>query len=137
MTNVATVTGTDPNGRTVTDTDQIVTNLAAQLPDNPVNGTARLRGPSGCVKQSFKATVRGTRIAQVTFFIDGKRYKRLTAPTAGNRWQVTINPRGRSFGVHRVTARVRFAAESETASRTLRLSFQRCKRQTVRPRFTG
>ena len=83
VTNVATVTGTDPNGRTVTDTDQIVTNLAAQLPDNPVNGTARLRGPSGCVKQSFKATVRGTRIAQVTFFIDGKRYKRLTAPTAG------------------------------------------------------
>ena len=136
VTNVATVTGTDPNGRTVTDTDQIVTNLAAQLPDNPVNGTARLRGPSGCVKQSFKATVRGTRIAQVTFFIDGKRYKRLTAPTAGNRWQVTINPRGRSFGVHRVTARVRFAAESETASRTLRLSFQRCKRR-VRPRFTG
>jgi uncharacterized repeat protein (TIGR01451 family) len=137
VTNVATVTGKDRNGRTVTDTDEIVTNLQAQLPDSPVNGTARLRGPSGCVNKAFTVTVRGTRIAQVTFFIDGKRYKRLTAPTAGKRWQVKINPRGRSFGVHRVTARVRFVAESETASRTLRLSFQRCKRQTVRPRFTG
>ena len=87
VTNVATVTGTDRNGRKATDTDQIVTNLQAQLPDNPVNGTARLRGPSGCVKKTFTATVRGTRIAQVTFFLDGKRYKRLTAPTAGKRWR--------------------------------------------------
>jgi len=134
---VATVTGKDRNGRQVTDTDEITTALGARLPETVVNGTARLRGPSGCVKKPFTATVRGTRIAQVTFFVDGKRFKRLTAPTAGTRYTVKINPRGRSFGVHRVTAKVEFVAESQTATRTLRLSFQRCKKQTVKPRFTG
>jgi len=34
-------------------------------------------------------------------------------------------------------ARVQFVAASETKSRTLRLSFQRCARQVVTPRFTG
>jgi hypothetical protein len=39
--------------------------------------------------------------------------------------------------VHRVTARVRFKAASHTRTRTLRLSYQRCRRQVVTPRFTG
>ena len=103
-----------------------------------VNGSARLRGPSGCVKGPFKATVRGSRIARVTFFVDGKRVKRITAPNGeGSRFTISINPRGRWFGVHRVTARVEFAAASQTQTRTLALSFQRCKKQVVNPRFTG
>jgi hypothetical protein len=32
---------------------------------------------------------------------------------------------------------VRFVAESRTPARTLRLTFRRCARQTVAPRFTG
>jgi hypothetical protein len=40
-------------------------------------------------------------------------------------------------GVHRITARVQFEAGSGTKTRTLRLSYQRCVRQVVRPRFTG
>ena len=49
----------------------------------------------------------------MTFFLDGKRFKRITAPTGeGNRFSVSINPRGRGFGVHRVTVRVEFAADS-------------------------
>jgi hypothetical protein len=90
------------------------------------------------VRGPFKATVRGSRIARVTFFLDGKRFKRITAPTGeGDRFSVSINPRGRGFGVHRVTVRVEFAADSGTKARTLRLSFQRCRKQVVRPRFTG
>jgi hypothetical protein len=136
--NVATVTGTDRNGRTATDSDGQPTVLQAVLPETIVSGTARLRGPSGCVKGPFTATVRGSRIARVTFFVDGKRFKRITAPNGeGSRFTVSINPRGRSFGVHRVTARVEFAAASQTKTRTLALSFQRCKRQAVAPRFTG
>ena len=136
--NTANVKGTDRNGREVTDTDDFPTTLEAQvvLPARP--GSAQLRGPSGCVRGPFRATVRGSRIARVTFFLDGKRFKRITAPTGeGNRFSVSINPRGRGFGVHRVTVRVEFAADSGTRARTLRLSFQRCKRQVVRPRFTG
>ena len=139
--NVATVTGTDRNGRQVTDTDDLPTLLSQQavLPEPEIiNGAARLRGPSGCVKGPFTATVRGSRIARVTFFVDGKRFKRITAPNGeGSRFTVKINPRGRGFGVHRVTARVEFAAASQTKSRTLRLSFQRCRKQVVKPRFTG
>ena len=136
--NTADVTGTDRNGRGVSDTDGIVTALGQRLPEEIVNGSARLRGPSGCVRGPFKATVRGSRIARVTFFVDGKRVKRITAPNGeGNRFTLSINPRGRSFGVHRVTARVEFAAASQTQTRTLALSFQRCKKQVVKPRFTG
>jgi hypothetical protein len=137
--NTAKVTGTDRNGREVSDTDELPTALGQVLPQPEiVSGAARLRGPSGCVKGPFQATVRGSRIARVTFFVDGKRFKRLTAPNGeGTRFTVSINPRGRGFGVHRVTARVEFAAASQTKARTLRLSFQRCKRQVVKPRFTG
>jgi uncharacterized repeat protein (TIGR01451 family) len=134
-TNTANVTGTDRNNRKATDSDTVTTDIAGQLPVVP--GTARLRGPSGCVRGPFKATVRGTKIARVTFFLDGKRFKRINAKTGQTRFQATINPRGRGFGVHRVTARVQFTAESNTSTRTLRLSFQRCKKRVVRPRFTG
>ena len=139
--NVANVTGKDRNGREVTDTDDLPTllNQQAVLPEPEIiNGAARLRGPSGCVKGPFRATVRGSRIARVTFFVDGKRFRRINAPNGeGTRFTVKINPRGRGFGVHRVTARVEFASASQTQTRTLRLSFQRCRKQVVRPRFTG
>ena len=136
FTNTANVTGTDRNGRQVSDTDNLTTALGGVLPVTP--GSARLRGPSGCVRGPFTATVRGARIARVTFFLDGKRFKQLTAPNGeGTRFSVSINPRGRGFGVHRVTVRVEFAAASQTNTRTLRLSFQRCRKQVVKPRFTG
>ena len=139
FTNVANVKGRDRNNREATDTDDLPTALGQVLPQPEiVSGTARLRGPSGCVRGPFRATVRGSRISRVTFFVDGKRFKRITAPNGeGSRFTVSINPRGRGFGVHRVTARVEFAAASQTQTRTLRLSFQRCKKQVVKPRFTG
>ena len=74
----------------------------------------------------------------MTFFVDGKRVKRITAPNGeGSKFTVKVNPKGRGFGVHRVTAKVVFNSASETQTRTLRLSFQRCRKQVVKPRFTG
>lgn len=137
--NTATVTARDFNGRAVTDTDDFPTELEAQqvLPQQViVNGTARLRGPSGCVSSAFKATVRGSRIARVTFFRDGKLVKRIVAKPGQRTFIVRVKPGG-AQGVHRVTAVVRFAAASQTRSRTLRLSYQRCRKQVVTPRFTG
>jgi hypothetical protein len=136
--NTATVKGKDSNGREVSDTDDFPTVLEAQAVLPAIPGSAQLRGPSGCVKGPFTATVRGSRIARVTFFVDGKRFKQITAPNGeGSKFTVRINPKGRGLGVHRVTARVEFTAASETRTRTLRLSFQRCRKQVVRPRFTG
>ncbi|HKH17342.1 MAG TPA: SdrD B-like domain-containing protein [Solirubrobacteraceae bacterium] len=139
--NTAKVTGKDRNGRDVSDSDDFPTTLSQQqvLPQPAiVSGAARLRGPSGCIRGPFTATVRGSRIARVTFFVDGKRFKRINAAGGeGTKFTVKINPKGRGFGVHRVTARVVFAAAAQTSARTLRLSFQRCRKQVVRPRFTG
>ena len=137
--NTATVTAKDVNGRTVTDKVDFPTQLNAQqvIPEEVVHGTARLAGPSGCVRNTFNATVRGSRIAQVTFFLDGKRVKRIAAKEGQTVFRVKLNPRTVGRGVHRVTAKVVFVTESETKSKTLRLSFQRCRKQVVRPRFTG
>jgi uncharacterized protein affecting Mg2+/Co2+ transport len=137
--NTATVTGTDGNGRKVSDSDEFPTQLVAQqtLPEEIVNGTARLTGPSGCVKKAFSATVRGSRIAKVTFFVDGKKRKTISAKTGQRKFQFKVRPNALGRGIHRVTARVEFVAESQTKTRTLRLSFQRCARQVVTPRFTG
>ena len=105
------------------------------LPDTVVSGQARLRGASGCVKQAFRARVRGRSIAAVSFFVDGKRVKRLV----GERpvYSVKIRPKRYGSGRHRIVARVRFTAESRTAARRLSLTFRRCAKQTVTPRFTG
>ena len=80
--NRATVTGTDGNGRVVSDLDDFPTELAAQavIPGKVVKGTARLSGPSGCVKKAFDATVRGRRIAKVTFYVDGSKRATMQAP---------------------------------------------------------
>ena len=136
--NTANVTGTDPNGRKVNDTDAFPTTLEAQqvLPEEIVSGTAKLRGPSGCVKRAFKATVRGRQIARVTFYVDGRKHKRVVAKVGQRVFKATIRP-GKSVGVHRVTARVVFKASSRTRARTLRLSYRKCVRQVVTPQFTG
>ena len=136
--NTANVTARDFNGRTVTDTDDFPTELEAQavLPEQVIPGSARLAGPSGCVRKRFNATVRGSRIARVTFFRDGKRIKTITAKPGQRTFKVSVKPSQRR-GVHRITARVEFETGSGTQARTLRLSYQRCARQVVRPRFTG
>jgi Domain of unknown function DUF11 len=137
--NTATVSGKDSNGRSVTDTDDFPTLLAAQqvLPQPEItSGRARLRGPSGCVRGPFTATVHGRRIARVTFYRDGKPIKTIKAKRGQRTFTVKVNP-GDRRGVHRVTARIRFRAAAQTRARTLRLSYQRCRKQIVRPRFTG
>lgn len=107
------------------------------LPAEIVSGAARLRGPSGCTRRAFHAKVNGRRIARVTFRLDGRQVKRIVAERGQTAFAVRINPRKVARGVHRVSARVVFAADSQTAARTLRLSFQRCARQVVTPQFTG
>jgi hypothetical protein len=104
----------------------------AVLPEQVISGRAALRGPSGCVKQAFRASVSGRSIASVTFYMDGKRMKRVSGPGS-----LRINPKRIGFGRHRVVALVRFTEASGTPSRRLPLTFRRCARQVVNPQFTG
>jgi ketosteroid isomerase-like protein len=152
--NTAAATGKNSDGKSATDTDSASIPLTQPqtplvppqtpttpegeggvLPETIVSGRARLRGPSGCVYQAFTARVRGRRIARVRFYVDGRLVK--TINDRRRLYTAKIRPRGLGLGIHRVTARVRFVASSRTPARTLRLTFRRCARQTVAPRFTG
>jgi hypothetical protein len=104
------------------------------LPESIVSGRAQLRGPSGCVKQAFRARVSGRSIASVTFFVDGRKVKKVRR---GNALTLKVNPRKYGLGRHKLVAVVRFRAESGTKARKLPLTFRRCAQGAVAPRFTG
>jgi len=102
-------------------------------------GSATLRGPTGCpTTNAVAATDTGKRIVKGTFSVDGKKVKTLTkANASGGRWVLPVNMRRLAYGTHRVTVQIQFAKSSETKSRTLRLSFNRCHAAVVKPNFTG
>jgi hypothetical protein len=100
-------------------------------------GTAQLSGPSRPVRGPFTVTVTGSKIKTVVFYVDGRRVKTVGAKRGRNKFKLTINPRGQSRRVHRVTARVTFTTASRTASRRLRLTYVRAPAAATRPRFAG
>jgi uncharacterized repeat protein (TIGR01451 family) len=153
--NTATATGKNAQGMTATAEDSASIPLTAPtgttpgttppavvpppgggvLPEETAAGLARLLGPSGCVKQAFRARVTGRSIASVAFFVDGKLVKRIVG--VHDVYSVRLHPRALGLGRHRVVARVRFVSASGTAPQRFRLTFRRCAAQQVAPRFTG
>jgi uncharacterized repeat protein (TIGR01451 family) len=107
------------------------------LAETARSGTARLSGPAACVSAPFRVSVRGTKIRQVAFSLDGKRRATVRAHAGRKVFSLRIDPRHEGFGVHRVSALVRFTAASGTPARTLRLVYQRCPKSGVLPHFTG
>jgi hypothetical protein len=104
----------------------------------PATGaSARLSGPRRCVRGPFRARVGGREITQVTFFVDAKRRRTVHATIGRTVFSLRVNPLGQNFGVHRITAKVRFTASSGAKTRTLRLVYQRCSKAAAKPRFTG
>jgi hypothetical protein len=100
-------------------------------------GSAKLAAPTGCVAKAFNARVSGQNVAKVVFTLDGKKIKTLTKPNSGTRFQVRINPAKMKIGVHRIVAKVTFAAATKKAAQNFRISFQRCAKKLAAPRFTG
>jgi hypothetical protein len=105
------------------------------LPETVASGRAALRGPSGCVKQAFRARVTGRSITRVTFSIDGKTVKTVSGKRSV--YSLKVRPGRFGFGRHKIVAKVEFAAASGTKARKLPLTFRRCAQGTVAPRFTG
>jgi hypothetical protein len=139
--NTATVGATDVFGKTVTAADSADTTLTqpAQLvlPERIVPGAAKLLGPTGCVARAFNARVRGTKIAKVVFFLDGKKKATITKPNKKGLFQLRVNPKRLRIGIHRLVANITFQSGSGTKPKTIRLSFQRCAKKLAAPRFTG
>jgi uncharacterized repeat protein (TIGR01451 family) len=142
--NVADVKGTDQNGRSATAQAKFSTQLtqpqvvvAPETVTSVTPGSAKLRGPTGCPTRATTAAVTGKRITKVTFYVDGKKVKTVTRPDSKGRWSLGINPRKFAFGSHKVRVTVEFAANSGTKTKTLQLSFNRCRPAIVKPKFTG
>ena len=101
-------------------------------------GTARISGPSGTVSNPFTVSVTGRAIQRVTFSLDGRRIGTVRAKPGRKKFQITINPRGQSRRVHRVTARITFTTSSRTSSTTRRVTYRTADSSITRaPRFTG
>jgi hypothetical protein len=131
---VASTSGTSSGGQpsaSVSQYEQIV------LGERIVPGSARLLAPTGCVSRAFNARVSGQNVAKVVFKLDGKKIKTLTAPNAGTRFQIRVNPAKFRIGVHRIVATVNYKAATKKKAQTFRISFQRCAKKLAAPRFTG
>jgi hypothetical protein len=101
-------------------------------------GTATLSGPSGPVRNPFAVSVTGRAIERVTFSLDGRRIGTVRAKAGRKKFKITINPRGQSRRVHRVTARITFKSSSGTTSTVRRLTYRTAASSVTRaPRFTG
>jgi hypothetical protein len=158
LTTGATLTGRAlaRNGQVSLDTNTVTKTACATPPSTPpasapapgdstvspgagdsTGASARLRGPTGCVRRPFRARVSGRQIAQVTFFVDATRRQTIKAKPGQTVFSLRLNPRRQNVGRHRITAKVRFTTNSATRSRTLRLVYQRCSNAPTRPRFTG
>ena len=131
---IASTSGTSSGGQpsaSVSQYEQIV------LGERILPGNARLLAPTGCVAKAFNARVRGTNVQKVVFKLDGKTIKTLTKPNAGALFQVRVNPAKLRVGVHRITATVNFLAATHKKPQTFRVSFQRCAKRLIAPKFTG
>jgi Ice-binding-like len=157
LTSISLTTGATLNGRALArngqvslDTNTITKTACATPPSTPpptttlppadstgsTRASARLRGPTGCVARPFRARVSGRQIAHVTFFVDATRRQTINAKPGRTVFSLRVDPRRQSVGKHRITAKVRFAANSAVKALTLRLVYQRCN-TPKRPRFTG
>ncbi len=142
VTNKGDVSGTDGGGKTVTATDTAETVLGAPAagvsPAGKVSGRARLTGTVGCAASRYaKASVTGTNIKQVTFYVNGRKVKTLTKANSGKNFQVRFLTKSLKYGTYKVRVAVRFKANAVPQSRTLNLQFNRCRPRVIKPTFTG
>jgi hypothetical protein len=100
-----------------------------------------LNGPRGCVRSSFRASVKSAGVASVIFYLDGHKLKKLTAHSAhGGLLSIAIDPTKLKLGAHRLVAKITMikastAAKAAQASRTI--TVLRCRSTVSTPRFAG
>jgi hypothetical protein len=123
--------------------------LPSPLTPTPQSGvlafTARtvpaLRGPGGCMRGRFTASLRSTGVKSVTFYLDGHKLKTLTSRNAHKgQLTITIDASKLRVGAHKLLAKITMlpaasAAKSARASRSL--TFVRCASAVLTPKFTG
>lgn len=85
-------------------------------------GTNGAVTPGSCATRRFVFNVRGRGIASTTYFLDGRRVKRVGPNTSSG---LPVNPSALSPGVHRLRAVTTFRG-GRVRPKTLKLSFLNC-----------
>lgn len=100
-----------------------------------------LSGPHGCVRSSFKASVRSAGVSSVGFYMDKRKLKSMSARSARKgRITITINPSTLSVGAHKLLAKITMVPSSSGAKArhaTRSMTVLRCNSAVLTPRFTG
>ncbi len=99
-----------------------------------------LKGPQGCVRHSFHASIKSAGVASVTFYLDGHRLRTLTAKNARKGvLTITIDPTKLTFGAHRLLAKITMAHSASTKAKvgSRSIVILHCRPVAVTPKFTG
>lgn len=100
-----------------------------------------LKGPQGCVRGAFTASIRSAGVSSVTFYLDGHKLKTLTSNNSHKGLiSIRIDPSKLKVGAHHVTAKITMKKASSTAKAahaTRSLTVIRCHGAVVTPHFTG
>jgi hypothetical protein len=101
-----------------------------------LHGSAKLRTSQGCLAENrAQASVNGSQIESVAFFVDGRKVSTVFAPDESGRFTFTMSCSHLRFGTHRARAAVAFKSGVSPTSRTL--VFQITRTRAVRPQFAG
>ena len=101
-----------------------------------LHGSAKLRTSQGCLAENrAQASVNGSQIESVAFFVDGRKVRTVFAPDESGRFTFTMSCSRLGFGTHRARAAVAFKSGVSPTSRTL--VFQITRTRAVRPQFAG
>ncbi len=167
-TNTATVTGTPPagEGSPVTNTSNTV---VVDVPSSSTAGThtsgssgvlsstvsqpprsgvlafssvsvPKLKGPEGCVRGEFHVSIKSAHVASVTFYLDGRKLKTLTAKNAHKGLlTIAIDPSKLKVGAHKLVAKITMTHTASTKAKqgTRSMMVLRCRAAVLTPKFTG
>jgi hypothetical protein len=100
-----------------------------------VHGSAKLRTSQCSVANRAKASVSGSSIASVAFYVDGKKVKTVSSPDSSGHYTFTMSCSHLSVGTHRAKASVAFASGATPSNRTL--MFQITRSAAASPQFAG
>jgi hypothetical protein len=81
---------------------------------------------SGCVLRPVNARVRGRRIREAVFYLDGRRLRTVSRPDGRGRFGVTVQRRTLRPGKHVLRAKVIFKRSARRRPVWLRLPIERC-----------
>jgi hypothetical protein len=107
---------------------------STSAPAKRIVSSAALSAPRSCVSRSFTAKVAGQGIASVTFTVNGRKVRTVTARDGQRAFALRMTPKHR---VERIRAQVKFVSGARRSAKVLDTTAIRCLQRVARPQFTG